>query len=199
MKKYITMILAASMLLGTAGCGSTPEETTPQQSQQHSDDSEKEQSDDTTDNKQSEIAEFNVSNDDFTTLYHNSLSDGGFDDLNSFDFEMQQNENGIITYTATTEHNIVLSYTVNENTNNITSFTSKIDVANQNKTNSLYNTIYYTTATTVFLLRTSMSDFEQNLNMSDYTTPCDLSFENDGAKYTKQITSESYTLCVEAI
>lgn len=198
MKKGIAFVLAASMAFGVVACGNTNNENTPNQQEQTQEDTDnKETQEGNTTDETKELAEFDITGDGFINIM-NKLLESTHPDLVLSDFKTEESKDGKHTIYYIYKNNILISYTINKDTNNVCFFdtTVKNDVLNEDTyANILY---YFMTAMTALQLKEDTDTLLENLNLADYTSKTDEFYPTDEANYVKLFSDDAFTLGIQA-
>ncbi len=196
MKKMIALMLACCVAFGASACSNTNElEPIKQEETQDKTDNKEIQDSDITD-KTTELAEFDMTGDEFIDIM-NKLLELTRSDLVLSDFKTKESEDRKRTVYYTYKNNILISYTVNKDTNNVYLFdtTVKSDVLNKD----IYADIlfYFMTAMSTLHLEEENDDLVENLNLADYTSRTDEFYATDEANYAKFI-DDYFSLGIQA-
>lgn len=201
MKKYIAILLSVFVLFGVSACNSTtpnePEPTKQEETQDNTD------SKDILDNdiaaETTELAEFDITGDEFIDAMNNVL-EITHPDLVLTDLKIEESEKDgvkqIIYYTM--KNDVFVSYTVNKDSNNIYLFDTIIENDSLNENTHFNASIYFATAVSILDSETEINDLIENLNMTDYTSTNGTFYKSNKAEYAKVTADNKFSFIIRA-
>lgn len=198
MKRFIAVTLACCVVFGATACSNTNTNEIEQTKQEETQDNSniEDIQDDNTTGETTELAEFDMTGDEFIDIM-NKLLEGTHPDLVLSDFKTKESEDGKRTVSYTYKNNILISYTVNKDTNNVYLFdtTVKSDVLNKD----IYADVlfYFMAAMSTLHLEEENDVLLENLNLADYTSKTDEFYATDEANYAKFI-DDYFALAIQA-
>ena len=203
MKRIIAVLLAGCLTFGVAACGqqtnTNEDEAIKQEEVQENTNKEEQQNDEATKTDETEeLAEFDITGDEFIDIMNKLIEGSTHSDLVLTDFKTTEVAKGNRTMYYATNNDIFVSCTINNDTNNVYLFdvTIKTDALNEDTyANVLF---YFMAAMSTLHLEEEPNDLLENLNMADYTSKNNEFYPTDEANYAKIFSNDDFTFTIQA-